>query len=137
MAWVVVDAPKVDAANVPDTLVAVTAPLSYVRFHGRNARTWNVRGGSAAQRFDYLYEEGELRRVSRELAAKGAALGDLTVLRVTGEHVSAVASATALAERATTESPDLILAGATPGGRDVAAIPVDVPPHGLGPCADL
>ena len=61
MAWVVVDAPKVVAANVPDTLVAVTAPTAYVRFHGRNAGTWNVRGGSAAQRFDYLYGEDELR----------------------------------------------------------------------------
>ena len=66
-------------------------------------------------------KDGELRRVSRELAAKGASIGDLTVLRVTGEHVSALAAATALAERAKTESPDLILAGATPTGRDVAA----------------
>jgi uncharacterized protein YecE (DUF72 family) len=61
MSWVVVDAPKVEAKNVPDTLVAVTTPLSYVRFHGRNAGTWNVRGGSAAERFDYLYGEEELR----------------------------------------------------------------------------
>ena len=61
MAWVVVDAPQVTAANVPATLVAVTAPTAYVRFHGRNAGTWNVRGGSAAQRFDYLYAEDELR----------------------------------------------------------------------------
>ena len=61
MAWVVVDAPQVVAANVPATLVAVTAPTAYVRFHGRNAGTWNVRGGSAAQRFDYLYAEDELR----------------------------------------------------------------------------
>jgi uncharacterized protein YecE (DUF72 family) len=61
LAWVVVDAPKVDAANVPATLVAVTSPIAYVRFHGRNAGTWNVRGGSAADRFDYLYDEGELR----------------------------------------------------------------------------
>jgi uncharacterized protein YecE (DUF72 family) len=61
LSWVVVDAPKVAAKNVPDTLVAVTSPLAYVRFHGRNAGTWNVRGGSAAQRFDYLYEEEELR----------------------------------------------------------------------------
>ena len=61
MSWVVVDAPKVEAKNVPDTLVAVTTPLSYVRFHGRNAGTWNVRGGSAAERFDYLYDEKELR----------------------------------------------------------------------------
>jgi uncharacterized protein YecE (DUF72 family) len=61
MSWVVVDAPKVDAANVPDTLVAVTTPLAYVRFHGRNAGTWNARGGSAAVRFDHTYAESELR----------------------------------------------------------------------------
>jgi uncharacterized protein YecE (DUF72 family) len=61
MTWVVVDAPKTDAANVPDTLVATTTPTAYVRFHGRNAGTWNSRGGSAAQRFDHLYDEGELR----------------------------------------------------------------------------
>jgi uncharacterized protein YecE (DUF72 family) len=61
MAWVVVDAPKVDAGNVPGTLVAATAPVAYVRFHGRNAATWNARGGSAATRFDYLYSEDELR----------------------------------------------------------------------------
>jgi uncharacterized protein YecE (DUF72 family) len=61
MTWVVVDAPKTGAANVPETLVATTTPVAYVRFHGRNAGTWNVRGGSAAQRFDYLYGEEELR----------------------------------------------------------------------------
>jgi uncharacterized protein YecE (DUF72 family) len=73
MSWVVVDAPKVAARNVPDTLVAVTTPLAYVRFHGRNASTWNVRGGSAAHRFDYLYDESELREwvpTLRELAGE-------------------------------------------------------------------
>ena len=66
-------------------------------------------------------KDGELRRVSKELAAKAATLGDATVLRVTGEHVSAAAAAAALAERATSDAPDLILAGATPTGRDVAS----------------
>ena len=61
MSWVVVDAPRLDAGNVPDTLVAATSPTAYVRFHGRNAGTWNVRGGGASQRFDYLYGEDELR----------------------------------------------------------------------------
>jgi uncharacterized protein YecE (DUF72 family) len=61
MAWVVVDAPKTGAANMPETLIAATTPLAYVRFHGRNAGTWNARGGSAAERFDYLYGEEELR----------------------------------------------------------------------------
>jgi uncharacterized protein YecE (DUF72 family) len=73
MTWVVVDAPKSDATNVPDTLVAVTTPTAYVRFHGRNAGTWNLRGGGASQRFDYLYDEDELREwvpPLRELATE-------------------------------------------------------------------
>jgi len=60
IAYVTVDAPKVDAKNVPPTVVASTAGLAYVRLHGRNAATWNRRGGSAAERFDYLYSEAEL-----------------------------------------------------------------------------
>jgi uncharacterized protein YecE (DUF72 family) len=57
---VVVDAPKTDAKNLVPTVVAATSPLAYVRFHGRNADTWNVRGGSASERFDYLYTREEL-----------------------------------------------------------------------------
>jgi uncharacterized protein YecE (DUF72 family) len=60
MSHVIVDAPKVEAKNVPPTVVALTSPLAYVRFHGRNAETWNVRGRSAAERFDYLYSDEEL-----------------------------------------------------------------------------
>jgi uncharacterized protein YecE (DUF72 family) len=57
---VIVDAPRTEAKNVIPTVLAVTSPLAYVRFHGRNAATWNVRGRSAADRFDYLYSEEEL-----------------------------------------------------------------------------
>jgi uncharacterized protein YecE (DUF72 family) len=67
MSLVVVDAPRVDAKNVPPTLLALTSPTLYVRFHGRNAETWNVRGRSAAERFDYLYSEGELRELVEPL----------------------------------------------------------------------
>jgi uncharacterized protein YecE (DUF72 family) len=73
IASVTVDAPKVDAKNVPLTVVAATTSLAYVRFHGRNAATWNKRGGGAAERFDYLYSEEELREwvePLRELAAQ-------------------------------------------------------------------
>ena len=66
-------------------------------------------------------KDGQLRRVSLELAAKAATLGDVTVLEVTGERVSGAAAALVLAERAKAETPDLILAGATPSGRDTAA----------------
>ena len=73
MAHVVVDAPKVDAKNVPPTVVALTSATAYIRFHGRNADTWNVRGRSAAERFDYLYTEDELEEwvdPLRELAGQ-------------------------------------------------------------------
>jgi uncharacterized protein YecE (DUF72 family) len=58
---VIVDAPRSEAKNLVPTVVALTSPTMYVRLHGRNAATWNVRGGSASDRFDYLYSEDELR----------------------------------------------------------------------------
>jgi uncharacterized protein YecE (DUF72 family) len=60
-AHVIVDAPRIEGAkNLVPTVLALTSPTAYVRFHGRNADTWNKRGGSAAERFDYLYSEEEL-----------------------------------------------------------------------------
>jgi uncharacterized protein YecE (DUF72 family) len=61
MTCVIVDAPRSDAKNLIPTVVALTSPTAYVRMHGRNAATWNVRGGRASDRFDYLYAEDELR----------------------------------------------------------------------------
>src|SRR3954465_11944247 len=59
--YVVVDAPRSDTAkNLVPTVVATTSPTAYVRFHDRNLGTWNKRGGSAAERFDYLYSDEEL-----------------------------------------------------------------------------
>jgi len=65
--YVIVDAPRSGARNVLPTVVAVTGPIAYVRFHGRNEETWNKRTGSAAERFDYLYSEEELREWVRQL----------------------------------------------------------------------
>jgi len=61
MTYVVVDAPQTGGKNVLPTVAAATSETAYVRFHGRNAQTWNKRTGSAAERFDYLYSEDELR----------------------------------------------------------------------------
>ena len=59
--YVVVDAPRSKTArNLVPTVVATTSSTAYVRFHGRNLATWNKRGGSAAERFDYLYSDEEL-----------------------------------------------------------------------------
>jgi uncharacterized protein YecE (DUF72 family) len=70
--YVTVDAPRSDSAkNLVPTIPAVTSPVAYVRFHGRNLATWNKRGGSAAERFDHLYADEELEEwvpTLRELA---------------------------------------------------------------------
>lgn len=57
---VIVDAPRSEAKNLIPTVVALTSPTAYVRLHGRNASKWNVRGGGAADRFDYVYSDAEL-----------------------------------------------------------------------------
>jgi uncharacterized protein YecE (DUF72 family) len=58
---VIVDAPRIEGGkNLIPTVQALTNETAYVRFHGRNADTWNKRGGSASERFDYLYSEEEL-----------------------------------------------------------------------------
>ncbi len=71
---VIVDAPRIEGAkNVAPTVLALTSPTAYVRFHGRNAETWNKRGGSASERFDYLYSDEELEEwvaPLRELAGQ-------------------------------------------------------------------
>ena len=59
MPYVVVDEPQGTRASVPP-VVAVTAPVSIVRFHGRNQAAWAKRQASVAEKYDYLYSEREL-----------------------------------------------------------------------------
>jgi uncharacterized protein YecE (DUF72 family) len=62
LAFVSLDSPPTRATNVVPTIAAATQPLAYVRFHGRNWRTWNIRNAkSSAERFDHMYTEAELR----------------------------------------------------------------------------
>jgi electron transfer flavoprotein alpha subunit len=63
--------------------------------------------------------KNELRRVSLEIANKATAFGAVEVIAVKGERYSPIAWSTAVAEKA--KDADLILTGATPNGRDLAA----------------
>jgi uncharacterized protein YecE (DUF72 family) len=58
--YVCVDEPQGFKSSVPP-VVAATAPTAVLRMHGQNAGTWNKRVSTAAERFDYLYDERELR----------------------------------------------------------------------------
>jgi uncharacterized protein YecE (DUF72 family) len=52
-----VDLPEL--GGLPPVIDLVTAPLAYIRLHGRNAHAWW--GSDSASRYDYLYTEAELR----------------------------------------------------------------------------
>jgi len=58
--YVCVDEPQGFKSSVPPT-TAVTAATAVVRMHGHNAEMWTQRVKTAAERFDYLYSEDELR----------------------------------------------------------------------------
>jgi uncharacterized protein YecE (DUF72 family) len=56
--WVNVDMPQFDSLLRPST--DVTSPTAYVRFHGRNYKTWWK--GTNVTRYDYEYTADELGR---------------------------------------------------------------------------
>ena len=91
IAWVVADLPAGPRALSPRAVV--TAPLAYVRLHGRSA-AWSTPGAGRDQKYDYLYSPDELvpwvERIERlrEQAAR-------TVV-VTNNHYSGKAVVNAL-----------------------------------------
>jgi uncharacterized protein YecE (DUF72 family) len=60
LSYVSVDSPRGRASNILPRIAAATHPVAYVRFHGRNWRTWNLKGKTSAERFDWLYDRKEL-----------------------------------------------------------------------------
>jgi uncharacterized protein YecE (DUF72 family) len=57
VAYCCVDEPRLP--NLPLPVVRATAPIAYIRFHGRNRQKWWTHA-EAWERYDYLYSEGEL-----------------------------------------------------------------------------
>ena len=77
LSHVIVDAPRVSTPNVAQTVIAATTDTAYVRYHGRNAATWNVTGGVASDRFDHLYTVQELSGWVAPLADLSDAVGSI------------------------------------------------------------
>lgn len=71
---VIVDEPQGIANTIPSVWEVTHPELAVVRLHGRNHGTWNLKGLKASsQRFDYDYDDGELREIAahvKELAPK-------------------------------------------------------------------
>ena len=60
LAYVSVDTPMTRASNVVARHAAATHPVAYVRFHGRNEKTWNIKAEKSSERFDWMYAAEEL-----------------------------------------------------------------------------
>ena len=74
--FVSVDEPQAFKSSAPP-VVEATSDIAVVRFHGRNRETWEKKGLTAAQRFNYLYSEDELRPWAgsiRELSSRTKAV---------------------------------------------------------------
>jgi uncharacterized protein YecE (DUF72 family) len=99
LSLVIVDAPRSEAKNLIPTVVAVTSPTAYVRFHGRNAKTWNARGGSAADRFDYLYPEDELAEWVEPMRELSAQAENVYAVMNTNNHGNGIAQGPENAKR--------------------------------------
>jgi uncharacterized protein YecE (DUF72 family) len=60
LAYVSVDSPRTRASNVMPRIAAATHDVAYVRFHGRNWKTWNKKTKTSGERFDWLYSPEDL-----------------------------------------------------------------------------
>lgn len=71
-----------ELTGLPPVIDVITAPLAYIRLHGRNARDWW--GSDAASRYDYLYSDEELAAWSARI--RGMATRAETVLVYFNNH---------------------------------------------------
>ena len=58
--FVMVDEPQGFKSSVPPEVAVTSSKLALVRFHGRNAETWEKKNITPAERFRYLYSRDEL-----------------------------------------------------------------------------
>lgn len=79
--YTIVDEPQIGSASVPP-VVAVTNPaLALLRFHGRNAETWYLKGAaSSRERFNYLYSQEELAKWAPKIEQIAQQAGEVHVL---------------------------------------------------------
>lgn len=64
ISYVILDAPWIKDWESP---LSVTAPIAYMRLHGRNRKNWFKKGIETAERYRYLYKEEELKKWAEKL----------------------------------------------------------------------
>jgi len=94
------DQPAISANILPSG--HVTAPLAYVRLHGRNAAAWFEEGAGRDRRYDYLYSAEELAEWAHRIRRLAADAGDVMV--IANNHFGGQAVTNALELRSMIES---------------------------------
>ena len=106
LSYVCVDEPQGFKSSVP-SVVTVTSPgLAVVRFHGRNAETWERGTPTAAERFRYRYSVDELREWIPKVAELASSADEVHVLMNNCYRDHAVVNAEQLAKLLLGEEPD-------------------------------
>jgi uncharacterized protein YecE (DUF72 family) len=77
--FVCVDEPQGFESSVPP-VAEVTSDIGLVRFHGRNAETWEKKGLTPAERFNYLYREEELKPWADKITELASETDEMHVL---------------------------------------------------------
>ncbi len=99
-----IDQPRLPG-NLPPT-TALTAPLAYVRLHGRNAAQWFSDKAGRDARYDYLYSQAELGEwVGRVRALEAAGAEEIFV--IANNHYRGKAACNAVELKRILESADL------------------------------
>lgn len=77
---VVADEPQGFPSSVPAVWEVTSPALAIVRLHGRNRATWQTKGVSAAERFNYLYSDQELQEIAGPVGKLGQRTAEVHVL---------------------------------------------------------
>lgn len=92
LAWCNIDQPALRDCLGPSA--HVTAPLAYVRLHGRNAANWFAKDAGRDARYDYCYPEAELAPWVERIRRLVEEAGETVV--IANNHFEAQAPANAL-----------------------------------------
>jgi len=98
MTFVCVDEPQGFQSSCPP-LAAVTSDIAMVRFHGRNAATWEKKGITAAERFNWYYKEEELDEWVPKIREMAEEAREVHLMLNTCYHDQSVVNARLLRER--------------------------------------
>jgi uncharacterized protein YecE (DUF72 family) len=79
--YTIADEPQVGNGTVPPLIEVTNSSLAIIRFHGRNAEKWRGGGGgSGRDRYDYMYDAGEMSQWAATIEKLSAQVSEVHVL---------------------------------------------------------